>query len=84
MGSDGVTCNSSNDLLGSILLNINNTFSKCSQQNMPKAKPQNTQIPKCRDPLGLETDSTEYLKMVAKLIREDDPIQNNTFNVIRD
>ena len=80
MDSVEATRNSSNDLLGSILLKIDNTFSKCSQPNMPKAKPQNTTTKvisenyKHSDPLGLETEfPTEYMKLVRKLIREDDP-----------
>ena len=92
MGSVGATCNTSNDLLGSILSKMDNTFSKSSQKNKPKAKPQNTTSTtkyisenykiKHSDPLGLEIEfPTEYIKMVGKLIREDDdPIQNTTFN----
>ena len=79
------TCNS--NLLGSILSNIDNTYTfskKGSQPNMPKANPQNTtpKYYKHKDPLGLETNQfpTEYKNIVEKLIREDYPIQEITFN----
>ena len=87
MDSVEATHNSSNDLLGSILLKIDDTFSNSSKPNMPKVKPQNTTTKHISEnykhsvPLGLETEfPTEYMNMVGKLIREDDPIQNTTFN----